>query len=179
MKQFRYLQLNKTLDMVIGESFLLGEVDHPEMILDNEVTGNIGDVYDKNTGKFKTVKPTVYDIDMKSLKQDSLELTPVKDHVYYVEIGEVQVEADCNFKGNMDTSLSLPLSKTPVVRFSNNSVTNDEVYGSIEIVNGVLTGKVNLPRSGDWRFQADRINNALKTFGISWEVAFEDIHLIV
>lgn len=178
-KQFRYLQLNESLDTVIGESYLLGEIDNPVMVLDQDRKGSRGDKYNKETGEFTTPYVVTYDIDITEMEQEGANLIPVKDSMYYVDKGKVYFKADCLFKGNINTSLELPLSKTPIIRYANNSATHDEIYGSIEIQSGKLTGSVELPYSGDWRVQSDRINRALETFGIDWKVEFEDIHLIV
>ena len=178
-EQFRYLQLNEEMDTVIGESYLLGEVDHPNMILDNEMLGNRGDRYNSEDGTFTPVVVITYDIDITNIEQGGKTLKPIKPSMFYVDTGVVDLAADCLFKGHINTSLELPLSKTPIVRFADGFPTNDEFYGMLEIKSGKLTGSINIPKSGDWRIQSNRINNALKVFGIEWEVDFEDIHLIV
>lgn len=176
---FRYLQLNEEKTEVIGESFLLGEVDHPLMILDNEKLGSIGMGYDNDTGEFSEIIVTEYEIDFVSLVQNDVTLESKLPNMYYPDTSRVEVEADCKFKGNVDTSLELPLSKTPIVRYADGSPTTDEFYGVLQISQGKLTGYLDIPKSGDWRIEARRINNALKVFNVDWQVAFEDIHLIV
>lgn len=176
---YRYLQLNKEHTLVLGESLLTGKIDHPDMVYDPECRGKIGWGYDEENDRFFETSHICYDIVLTSISQDGSELTSVRPNMYYVIEGEITLKADCEFSGNINTSLSTPTLKTPLVRYANNLPTADEVYGTVSIESGKLTGKFNLPRSGDWRIEANRISKALEFFGEDWKVSFEDIHLIV
>lgn len=69
--------------------------------------------------------------------------------------------------------------KLPVVRCADNLPTNDEVYFTASIIDGVLSATGSLPRSGNWQIGIVRTNRSLSRIGADWEISGDDIGFIV
>lgn len=68
--------------------------------------------------------------------------------------------------------------KIPIVRHADGKPTDDEIYFDTTITNGVFSATGKLPRSGDWKLLASRVNKALKRINASWKIDADDVGML-
>lgn len=71
------------------------------------------------------------------------------------------------------------IMKLPIVRYADDKPTDDEIYWNATIENGLMTASGTFPRSGDWKFSVNRINQALQRSGIEWKIQYNDVSILI
>lgn len=97
----------------------------------------------------------------------------------YVADIQDTIEVTAEIRYGQDISYPNAVLKMPVVRYSNGSPTDDEIYWNTTILNGVMKATGAFPRSGDWKFVTERINSALQRAGADWKIEMNDQTILV
>lgn len=97
---------------------------------------------------------------------------------YTAEIGDAVVITTALVDGSV---ISYPgaVLKMPIVRHADGLPTDDEIYFSATIIDGLMTASGSLPRSGDWKCLTTRINDALMRVGANWKIKADNVTVLV
>jgi hypothetical protein len=96
---------------------------------------------------------------------------------YYCEPGDtIQLSGEIVNNGVIVESINMPVTiKMPMTRHANGRPTQEEVYLSVTLQNGVLNAVGKIPWSGDWKIIIERNNEAIQRIGADWKLNHNDI----
>ena len=97
--------------------------------------------------------------------------------LYFTEPGaNIQLTGELRDSNDQLVNMSIPVSlKMPFVRYAEGRPTDDEVYLSVTLQNGILTSTGQIPRSGDWRVINERNNQALDAISAEFQLSAPDV----
>lgn len=96
---------------------------------------------------------------------------------YYCNSGDtIQLSGEIVDNGVIVTSIDVPVTlKMPLIRHANGNPTQDEIYLSVNLQEGIMTASGIIERSGDWKLIIERNNEALQRIGANWKLQHNDV----
>lgn len=123
---------------------------------------------------------TTMTIQNKVIKINTAEVTPIFGNYYCNKSDNIEMSGQVSLNGELQTNVGFPVTlKMPIVRHANSVPTTDEEYFEAQIVDGVITIRGSIDRSGDWKVLIERVNQALLRVGASFKFDSDDITFLV
>jgi hypothetical protein len=122
--------------------------------------------------------PTIYEIESLTVTTSGTPAETALTGDYVSNIDEA-IAINCVLVGGMSVTYPGAVIKLPVVRHSDGRPTDDEIYFSATIIDGVLNATGSIGRSGDWKLLTSRINKSLDRINAGWHINADDIGFLV